>query len=279
MLTTAAILADSVLLLASTTGLEVHLKAMNLAGLAVCGVIVLWSFLCWARLAGVAVQLRRCRKADEAFLKAHREASHSLEVFQDGLVFEGSPKHAVYLSGSRELVFHLMGADSVDKNFSVRLRAAGRISPSQMDSVRRMQERTTTFAAREMTSGLGAGAVAVIPYLGVLGALLSVMVDAGGGESGAQLVISALAPMALAVVCFIPLMLWHNGLVQRSVELAGRLGDFGVELATQFDRAFVDHRKPLDSLPSLGSMVPSDGPDFTLPPSDTARSMSVIVSN
>lgn len=257
-------------------GLEAHLKAMNLPALTACGVIILWAFICWIRMLVTAAQLRRCRKADDAFLKAHQDASHSLEVFQDGLTFEGAPRHAVYLTSAREVAFHLMGSDFVDKNFSIRLRAAGRISPSQMDSVRKVQERTADFTSRELGDGLGDGSVDILPFLGLVAALVSVLVDVSAGVTGSQLVVSAVTPMALGALVFIPLMLWHNALVQRVQDLAGELGDFAVELATQFDRAFVDHRKPLESLPSLGSMVPFDGPTFALPPSDTSRSIPVM---
>ncbi|WP_038169289.1 hypothetical protein [Verrucomicrobium sp. BvORR106] len=257
-------------------GLEAHLKAMNLPALTACGVIILWAFICWIRMLVTAAQLRRCRKADDAFLKAHQDASHSLEVFQDGLTFEGAPRHAVYLTSAREVAFHLMGTDFVDKNFSIRLRAAGRISPSQMDSVRKVQERTADFTSRELGDGLGDGSVDILPFLGLVAALVSVLVDVSAGVTGSQLVVSAVTPMALGALVFIPLMLWHNALVQRVQDLAGELGDFAVELATQFDRAFVDHRKPLESLPSLGSMVPFDGPTFALPPSDTSRSIPVM---
>lgn len=257
-------------------GLEAHLKAMNLPALTACGVIILWAFICWIRMLVTASQLRRCRKADDAFLKAHQDASHSLEVFQDGLSFDGSPRHAVYLTSAREMAFHLMGSDSVDKNFSIRLRAAGRISPSQMDTVRKVQERTADFTSRELGDGLGDGSVDLLPFLGLVAALVSVVVDVSGGVSGSQLIVSAVTPMALGAIVFIPLMLWHNALVQRVREIAGELGDFAVELATQFDRAFVDHRKPLESLPSLGSMLPMEGPTFALPPSDTSRSIPVM---
>ncbi|WP_009962412.1 hypothetical protein [Verrucomicrobium spinosum] len=260
----------------ATAGLETHLKAMNLPALTACGVIILWAFVCWIRMLVTASQLRRCRKADDAFLKAHQDASHSLEVFQVGLTFEGAPRHAVYLTSAREMAFHLMGSDSVDKNFSIRLRAAGRISPSQMDSVRKVQERTADFTSRELGDGLGDGSVDILPFLGLLAALLSVVVDVSGGVTGPQLIVSAVTPMALAVVVFIPLMLWHNAMVQRVRDISGEVGDFAVELATQFDRAFVDHRKPLESLPSLGSMLPIEGPTFALPPSDTSRAVPLM---
>lgn len=260
-------------------GLEAHLKVMNLPALTACGVVILWAFVCWVRLIVTASHLRRCEKADLTFLKAHQDASHSLEVYQDGLTFEGSPRHAVYLTSSREMAYHLMGTDTVDKSFAIRLRAAGRIAPSQMESVRKVQERTADFTARNLGEGLGDGGVAIVPFLGLLASLVSLLVDVGSGVTGSQLVVSAVAPMALGVLAFIPLMLWHNSLAQKVSEMAGVLGDFAVELATQFDRAFVDHRKPLESLPSLGSMLPMEGPTFALPPSDTSRSLPLVTSH
>ncbi|HSJ00920.1 MAG: hypothetical protein ACAI34_22485 [Verrucomicrobium sp.] len=256
-------------------GVESLPKELSLPTLIVCGLVTAWAIVCWARLLGSAVQLQRAAAADEEFLKAHQESSHSLEVYQDELVFANSPKHAVYVVSSRELAFHLMGADTLDKNFAMRLRAAGRITPSQMDSVRKVQERTAASMGRDLGSNLGGAGVNALPYVGLLGTLAGVLLT-GTAVPGTMLLVGAVLPMGLAVLLFIPLMIWHNALVERVWRAREEVGDFSVELAAQFDRAFVDHRKPLESLPSLDSMVGTDGPTFSLPPSDTTRAMPVI---
>jgi hypothetical protein len=260
-----------------TYGAEAFLQSLSVTAVVAASITLLWTVVCGARLFAAGAHLRRCRKADEDFLKAHQDASHSLEVYQDALTFEGSPRFSVYSVAAREMAFHLMGTDVVDKGFSTRLRASGRITPTQMESVRCVQARTAEFAGRELGSGLGGGAIGALPFVGLLGALLSLLIDLASGTTGPRMTVSALFPMVTSVAGYTILLLWHNHLVQRLGEAAGEVGDFAVELATQFDRAFVDHRKPMESLPSLGSMIPGNGPNFSQPPSDTSRSFPVII--
>jgi len=255
-------------------GLETVFHQMNLVSQVACGLLILIALGCLGKYLARGRALKAAEMADEEFLHAYRSSAHALSVFHDQLRFPGSPSYAPYEWGCKELSFHLLGTDTVDNSYGMRMLSAGRITPSHMDVVRRAMDRRVIEAGRFLEAGLSGVGVKSLPFIGLLGTLLAWLEDAGSGIGNAA-VASALLPMALSIVIYLLFMSWHNAIVRRARADFSKAEDFATELSGVFDRTYVDHRKPLESLPSLGMMDMNDAPNFSLPPSDSITSRQV----
>lgn len=252
-------------------GLEKVATQIEIIPLVACGLVTLVMLACILRWLGRGRLLREVREADAEFTRHFRSSAHALALFQEPEKTERSPRSALYMNACRELSFHLLGTDSVDKNFSLKLRAAGRISPSQWQAVERSWTRSVEETARWLRGKLHGTGVKSLLLLGVLGMVLALWERLGTGTLDAAAVGSASRPLVLALFFYLIGMPWHHRVVRRADEVVTDLKDFAAELGTLFDRSFVDHRHPMESLPSLGSMGMNDGPTFSLPPSEPGR--------
>jgi biopolymer transport protein ExbB/TolQ len=248
-------------------GLESALFGMNVVALAACILLLLIAFIIAVSAIKRGHKFTQAMLADDLFLEGYRHSPHALSLFQDERSFPDSPRHSLYEAGCRELAHHLVGTDHVDNGFPMRLRSAGRITPSHMATVQRAMESRALSIARPFAAGLGGLGVRLLPVIGLLGTILSWMETMGVPAASPQ-VASCFIPLALSILFYLLLLPWHNALVVRVQIIAAGLEDFVAELSRILDRAYVDHRKPLESLPSLGTMGFSDGPTFSLPPSD-----------
>lgn len=252
-------------------GLEKVVAEIEILPLAACVLITLVMLGCVFRWLGRGRLLREVREADGEFTRQFRSSAHALALFQESAKTDGSPRSALYMNACRELAFHLLGTDTVDKNFSLKLRAAGRISPTQWLAVERAGKRSVDESARWLRSRLHGAGVRSLLTLGVLGMVLALWERLGTGTLDAAAVGSASRPLVLALFFHLIGTAWHRRVVRRADDAVTELDDFAVELGTLFDRSFVDHHHPMESLPSLGSMGMNDGPTFSLPPSEPGR--------
>jgi len=251
-------------------GLEAAFHQMNPIALGACGFLLFVAFVFTCKYLGRRLALQKADEENKDFEETYEASAHALAVFQDQRTYPGSPAYNVYEAGCRELSFHLLGTDTVDNSFAVRLLSAGRITPSHMEAVRRAMERKVVEGGRLLETGLRSAGVTALPFLGLLGTLLTWLEDSSNG--GGVSVAAALFPMVLSVLLYLVMMPWHNALVRRARAGAAALEDFAAGLSGIFDRTYVDHRKPLESLPSLGMMDMNDAPNFSMPPSDSAAS-------
>ncbi len=223
---------------------------------------------------GLLVRLTRMNhasRADGEFTTAFRGSPHMLALFQDAVVFAGSPRAAIYQNACRELSWHLLGTDAVDKSFTAKLRTAGRIAPEQAGAVQRTTHHVASQLARPFTRGLDALGVWSLPVLGLISFLLCLLDGLGAGGFGASTWISAFWPLVASLLLFLPGLLLRQAAVRRSQRAAQELQDFAVEMGVSLDRMFVEHRQSIEPLPSLGSMGLLDGPDFSVSPSEMTR--------
>ena len=218
----------------------------------------------------------RIRKTNGAFLRSYKDSAHPLAILQNGESHGESTLSRVYLAGSRELAFHLLGTAAVDKDFLTRLRGAGKIIPYQMHPVREALQREVIECTEVLVSKIGAygGLVrmaawlaALTPFIAALDSHLFATRSEPAASPTAFLV--SLAPVALALaattVCLYMLQLLSISAEREKHALAS----FALDLSVAFDRNYVDFRQPMGQLPSISSFVPPDSPSFSLPPSDT----------
>jgi biopolymer transport protein ExbB/TolQ len=233
-----------------------------------CALVALVMLVCVVRWCVRFTVLRRAEAANEKFTAAFRQSAHALALYEHGALVPGSPRSALYTNACRELAMHLLGTDVVDKSFSSRLRAAGRITPWQWQATQRVARRSLEESARWFRSGLTGTGVKSLLGLGLFATLLGLMAHGGGGTLDGAAVASSLRPLALALVCHVIGMACHRALLSQVNDNVAELEDFSTELGLLFERSYVDYRQPIETLPSLGGMGMSDSPKFSVPPTE-----------
>lgn len=234
-----------------------------------CALVALIMLVCVVRWRVRFSVLWRATKANEQFTTAFRQSTHALALYENSGMVPGSPRSALYVNGCRELAIHLLGTDVVDKSFSSRLRAAGRITPWQWQATQRVARRSLDDSARWFRSGLSGSGVKSLLGLGLFASLLALMQHGGAGTLDGASVASSLRPLALALVCHVIGMTCHRALLGRADDAMADLEDFATELGLLFERTYVDYRQPIETLPSLGGMGMTDSPHFSLPPNES----------
>ncbi len=258
----------------SLTGLEKSFSDMSMLSLLWCFLlmtVLLISVMGWI-IRGE--NLRQTEKADAQFTASFRGSSHLLALFQTGMVFPGSARAAVYQNACRELSWHLLGTDTVDKNYMARLRTAGRITPSQAEAVHRTSRHVTDEVTRPLLSGLDGMVVWSLPVLGFIGSLVCLLDALERNVPPVSVWSSATWPLVAGLLFYLAATLCQRRLARKSRQAVTRVLDFAVEVGVALDRMFVDHRQPMEPLPSLGGMGLMDGPNFSQPPAETSRTPS-----
>jgi biopolymer transport protein TolQ len=248
-------------------GLEFGWRQSTTVGLVICAVLGVMSVVSWTAMIAKAVLLRRARRANAEFVAMFRSSLHPLAMFQSGEHFDFAPYYHIYHEAARELSFHLVGSDQPDRTFATRLQGAGRITPSQMESVQVALERSVGEAALKFEQGLSMVSIALsgAPFIGLLGTVWGIMdsfAELAGSQGGQSIqamapgVCAALLTTVVGLLVAIPSMFGYNVLVTRIREMVVRLDNFASELASTFDRRYVDHRAsaPMEELPSVGSL-------------------------
>lgn len=254
---------------------ETWASGPGLPAVAACGLLFLLAFISLIRISMRRRHASDFEETDESFLNSFRNSAHVLAIFQEGVEFKGSPHWQVYLAGCRELAFHLVGTDRVEKNFATRLSTAGRISSSQMNAVRRAMERAADEIELDFhfVTSPDPKAGTFIRWTGlVLG--MAVFAEGALNHEGAvyilpHLILPALLPLGLSILLSMMVSASAASLVRRTTAAAARLHLFPAELSIMIERVFVDHGPHPADLPSVASLGAPATPSFSLPPSDS----------
>jgi biopolymer transport protein TolQ len=269
------------------SGLQFGIDHSTLPVWIILGILAFLSICSWAVLISKWSLLSRATRANRTFMRLFRDSAHPLALYLTKERVEISPLYHIYHSASRELAFYLVGEEEPGRNFSSRLQGAGRISPSQMESVQNAMVRATAEAAirLEMRMPMAGTFLAAAPFLGLLGTVwglldsfagLATSRQAAGWEALAPGVSAALLCILAAIAVAVPTMVVYNLLVSRIRSLIIRMDNFASELSGVFDRHFVDHLTPDSSLPSLAGMGAPSMPAFSSPPSQPLPSRVTI---
>lgn len=247
----------------------------GLPAVTACGLLVLLALL---SLVHTFTRRRRAagfKETDNSFLTAFYDSAHVLALFQDGMEFHGSPRWQVYRAGCRELAFHLIGSDRVEKNFATRLRAAGRISGSQMDTVRRAMERAAGEISLDYESATTPirGAASFIRWIGLLLGIAviaeAVLRSSDKQVDHLQIILPALLPLSVSILLSLIVAVAAARVLRRTSADAARLHHFPAELSIMMERTFVDHGVHSAELPSVAGLGAPVFPGFDIPPSET----------
>lgn len=254
-------------------GLQLGLEHTTLMGWIICGILALLSVFSWSVMLGKHVLVSRAQKANLSFLRAFRESSHPLALFQKNEHQERSPFDLIYHEAAREMAFYLTGDEEPGESFTTRLQGAGRITPSQMSAVQTVMERCVAQAALRLEGRMGtiATVLTTAPFLGLLGTIWGIMDAFSGlmhatGEQGlaslAPGVSSALLTTIAGLLVAVPSLIGYNYLVNRIRGMIVRLDNFAAELSGALDKAFVDHRFTAEPLPSISTFAAPSMPSF-----------------
>ncbi|MFZ4766753.1 MAG: hypothetical protein ACOYMN_17515 [Roseimicrobium sp.] len=248
------------------SGLQNALAEMELVPALSCGLLGVLMVATVSRWVARGSRLSTASRMDAVFDNMFRGSAHALALYQEGKGVEGSPCSTIYQNACRELAYQLLGTDDVDKSFALRLRGAGRITPAQYGGVQRAIRRSVADASRWFRGGLAGGNAVTLLQLGGCGALLGILDHVGEGTLNLDTAAASLWPAALALFFSAVSNAWRLRLVQRADDVAAKLDDFALELAAMFDRVYVDHRQPMETLPSLDGMGMVEGPSFNQAP-------------
>ncbi len=222
----------------------------NVAGKLVILLLLLGSMFSWSVMVTKFVMIRRAKAETQRFLKRFRLARKPLAIYQNREAYADSPAYIVYLTGCKELTFHLLGTPELDDTFPTRLAEADRISAVAMNSVRSALEREVGEQALRMEDRMTilATAVSGAPFLGLLGTVWGVMdtFSAIAASHSASLttmapgVSGALITTVTGLLVAIPAMFGYNFLVVTLRGMTVELDNFAAELASSFDHRYLD---------------------------------------
>jgi hypothetical protein len=258
---------------ARATSMLDHLLDVPFSSLISCALLGFFFIICFFALGGKAMQLRDARLADDVFLDAFRSSPHPLALLQNEESYDLAPLDDIYQAGSRQMAFHMTGiSDFSNSDFIIRLRAAGKISPSQMDTVHAAMEGAIIEARSLLEKKLGGldALLGTLPWLACAAPLLVWMEHSYrfSAQMSDSFKIAAAVPVILSLVGTILCKLWLQLLWIKMTCLTENMRSFAIELALIFDKSYVNHSEPIDRLPSIDSFRGSEIPSFNLPPTD-----------
>lgn len=255
--------------------LESWASGPGLPTVVACSLLLLLTLFSLVRIYSRRRQAADFEEADEAFLGTFRNSSHVLAIFQDNVEFQSSPHWQVYLAGCRELAFHLVGTDRVEKNFAARLSTAGRISISQLHAVQRAMKRAADEIELDFqrVTSPDSKDESFIRWTGlVLGMAIfanTVLCQAVAFDDISRLIFPSLLPAALSILLSQVISVSASSLTRRTTLATAKLHLYPAELSIMIERTFVDHGAHPVELPSVAGLGAPVASSFHVPPSDS----------
>ena len=220
-------------------------------GKVILSTLFLASIFSWSVMVTKIRFLRFARRQNERFSALYHRDRAPLRIYEQGVSFEGSPMYAIYLAGTEELCFQMLGSTEVDETFRARLDDAQKISPAQMRSVQAAMERAVGESALKLESKMIVLSTAVSggPFLGLLGTVWGVMDAFSGIAAAGTANLAAMAPgvsgalitTVVGLLVAIPAMFGYNFLVTSVRSVIVQADNFATELSSTIEHAYVEH--------------------------------------
>lgn len=210
-------------------------------GKAIVIILLVFSIFAWAVMWNKAIEIRRAKRLNTAFLKEFRRTRRVFDMFEQKIEVEGCPLFSVYRDGCKELEQRLEQAVEIENSTTK--------TSKILEYVARVLERSVAEQALKLESGLVFLALAVsgAPFLGLLGTVWGVMnafsgvaqaVAAGNRADLAAMapgVAGALITTVAGLLVAIPSMFGYNWLVHNVRILTVQLDNFAQELLSRIE--------------------------------------------
>ncbi len=212
------------------------------------GKVIVWllfmlSIVSWVMILSKAFHLAKLRRVDRNFATRLRESRTTLEVFEEGWDEEESLQHSIYLAGSREAAFHLLGSREPQEGMHRRLRRAPKLTARQLDFLNLAFRSGYRSAMLSLSSGIAgfrfvAVAALLLGAVGLVWTLMSGFDSAAGFEEISPMVGAALGFLMIALLVATPAILariaFDIHIRRRKVELE----KFRDDIARLFERSY-----------------------------------------
>lgn len=258
-----------------TKGFAFALEQSHLPGLLIAGALLVLSILSWSVMASKIILMSRASQQNYRFAYAFRKTKEPLELHDKSFHVAGSPLFSVYRAASRELSYHLeqlIANEAHTPGSQLQARKRLKVTLDQMESVRAAMDRSIGEAVLmfENRMNMLATAVSGAPFLGLLGTVWGVMETFSGIASASATanikdmapgVAAALVTTVIGLLVAIPAMFGYNFLVNRIRTSTLEMHNFASELASLFERDYVEFQAPFAAIPMPASQpVPAVQP-------------------
>lgn len=268
-----------------TKGFAFALEQAHLPGLLIAGCLLVLSIVSWSVMASKMALMSRASQKNYRFAYAFKKTKEPLELHDKNASLPGAPLFSVYRAGARELVLQQeqtmadLGYSAGHQHHGMR---APKITLEQMEAVRSAMDRCIGEAVLTFENRMNmlATAVSGAPFLGLLGTVWGVMETFSGIASSSSTasirdmapgVAAALVTTVVGLLVAIPAMFGYNFLVSRIRTTTLEMHNFASELASLFERNYVDFRA------SQPAAAPVSAPSHS-PASHTSVSQGPIAS-
>lgn len=212
------------------------------------GKVIVWflfmlSIVSWVMIVSKSFQLAKLRRLDRNFGARLRESRTTLEVFEEGWDEVDSLQYSIYLAGSREAAFHLLGSREPQEGMHRRLRRAPKLTARQLDFLNLAFRSGYRSAMLNLSSGIAgfrfvAVAAILVGTVGMVWTLMSGFDNASGFEEISPMVGAALGFLMIALLVATPAILariaFDIHIRRRKVELT----KFRDDIARLFERSY-----------------------------------------
>jgi biopolymer transport protein TolQ len=209
------------------------------------GALVVVSLFSWSVIITKIIQLTRAARVSRKFFAAYRQKTGPLDLYRQGVVFNGAPAFELYSAGAKELEYQLA-------RHPLLLGGETKINQFGLDAVRVALEEAALQEALALEKGMIVLSTAVSggPFIGLLGTVWGVMETFSGIARANAASLTAMAPgVAGALICTvigllvaIPAMFAYNFMVTRIRAFTAELDVFGIRYATLIEHTYVDAR-------------------------------------
>lgn len=212
------------------------------------GKVIVWllfmlSIVSWVMIISKVLHLAKLNRADKSFGAKLRKSRTTLEVFEEGRDESPSLKHLIYLAGSREAAFHLLGSREPQEGMHRRLRRAPKLTARQLDFLNLAFRSGYRSGILKLSSGIAgfrlvAVAAILFGFVGMVWTLMNGFDTAAEFSEIAPDVGAALGFMVIALLVATPAILARMAfdihIRRRKVELT----KFRDDIARLFERSY-----------------------------------------
>ncbi|QSR88015.1 MotA/TolQ/ExbB proton channel family protein [Methylacidiphilum caldifontis] len=207
------------------------------------------SSISWTVLLIKLKQIQSAKKQSRKFLRKLKASTKWLALFLSREAFPGSPHHAVYVTGCKELMNIYPGTKPIAEGYPEKALLKIKISEKSLKLIQSAIEREigNQILLLEDQMILLATAASGAPFIGLLGTVWGVMDAFGDLALSGKATLATMAPgvsgsllsTVMGLIVAIPALFGYNFIVATLKELTIDLENFGTEVLSEIEKRFV----------------------------------------